>query len=313
MNKDSRMKEFEKHKLSRFPVITAYAKKSTRAVVGSILKFVRTGPETVVLTPPVARGGNWLYEWLRAEQIAQDTHSPAFLIETQGMEPWLAEFPKLKELTKDSSHLRFRSMRVIGVSQKIRELFSDQEVNNFIDKYLLSDSFVRRQERAKETVTSESLVINIRRGDYYSNPVVHRDFGIDTVLYVKTALDLAVKDHAPNNIVVVSDDLNWCKENLAFLTEVAPTTFEKLGSDMFDDLAAVSVASRLILTNTTFGYWGAYIANRAGQCSIYAPNIHERDKSTTSPRNNAPHQHQTSWIQVAPPAPYRSWLETDAQ
>lgn len=313
MNTDNRMKEFEKHKLSKFPYATAYAKKSIRASIGTILKLVRTGPETVVIVPPIARGGNWLYEWLRAEKIAQDTHAPAFLVKTQAMEPWLVEFPRLRELTKDSTHKRFRSLRVIGVSQKIRELFSEQEVNSFIDKYLLSDSFVRRQERAKETVTSESLVINIRRGDYYSNPIVHKDFGIDTVTYVKTALSLAVKDRRPDKIVVVSDDLNWCKENLAFLTEVAPTTFEKLGSDMFDDLATISVASRLILTNTTFGYWGAYIANRGGQCSIYAPNIHERDESSTLPRNDAPHQHQADWVQVAPPAPYRSWLEADAQ
>lgn len=312
MNTDNRMKEYEKNKLSKFPNATAYTKRSIRAFLGTILKFVRTGPETVILVPSVARGGNWLYEWLRAEKISQDTQAPAFLVKTQAMEPWLAEFPKLQELTKDSTHLRFRSMRIIGFSQKIRELFSEQEINSFIDTYLLSDSFVRRQQRAQETVTSQSLVINIRRGDYYSNPLVHQDFGIDTVEYVKTALRLATKNQVPDKVVVVSDDLAWCRENLSFLAETAPAIFEKLGADMFDDLATISVASHLILTNTTFGYWGAYIANREGLCSIYAPNIHERDRNIASPKNWVPHQHQTDWFQVSPPSPYKSWLEADA-
>lgn len=307
VNRTKLLNDLEKNNFNRFKSFTSPFKASARRNLAKILENVRTGPETLIVVPPIARGGNWLYEWLRADQISQENKALAFLTYREDMNPWLDEFPMLKNLTKDKNFVKFKTKRIIGAHQDIYKHFSEKELDNFIEKYLLSPSFVNRQENSKKYVTPETLVINVRRGDYYSNKTVHYDFGIHTIEYIKLSLHLALKNLTPSNIIVVSDDLNWCARNLKFLTRIAPTSFEKIGSGMFDDLATLSVAHHLILTNTTFGYWGAYIANRSENCFVYAPNIHQRGVNS----HPAPQQHKKNWIQVHPPENLDSWLEEE--
>lgn len=311
LNDDERTASYRKQQDSRFADFRQHLGLAKGKLVTFALAKIRTGPETVILVPPVARGGNWLYEWMRAQQKEELQQAPAFLLETTGMEAWLQEFPALRRYTRPPQALRFRSHRLIGFSQKIEENFSQEELRTFIKKNLFSESFCRRQEKARDLVQENTLVVNIRRGDYYSLDTIHRLFGIDTVAYLHAALDLALDKGKPSNIVVTSDDLDWCSQNLAFLDEVAPTCFEKFGEGMFDDLAVLSVARRLILTNTTFGYWGAYMANLNYDAEVYAPNIHQDLRDTSFADRKIPIQHQCNWVQVQPPAGWSSWLEVD--
>ena len=48
---------------------------------------------------------------------------------------------------------------------------------------------------------------------------------------------------------------------------------------MFDDLAVLACAKRLILANSTFSYWGAFIAQVLGAQleNIVAPAFHQGD------------------------------------
>lgn len=311
LNDDDRTASYRKQQDSKFSQMGQMLGLAKGKILTFALSKIRTGPETVVLVPPVARGGNWLYEWMRAQEEAEKRQAPAFLLETPGMEAWLQEFPALKSYTRPPQALRFRSRRLIGFSQKIEESFSKEELRSFIERNLFSESFCYRQKKARSLVQENTLVVNIRRGDYYSLDTIHRLFGIDTVAYVRAALNLALEKGKPSNIVVTSDDLDWCAQNLAFLDEVAPTRFEKFGEGMFDDLAVLSVSRRLILTNTTFGYWGAYMANLNYDAEIYAPNIHQDLKNTSFADRTMPIQHQRNWVQVPPPSGWSSWLEVD--
>lgn len=311
LNDDERTASYRKQQDSRFAGFRQQLGLFRGKLVTFALAKIRTGPETVILVPPVARGGNWLYEWLRAQQEEEHQQAPAFLLETSGMEAWLQEFPALEGYTRPPQALRFRSRRLIGFSQKIEENFSREELRTFIEKNLLSEPFCHRQEKARKIVQENTLVVNIRRGDYYSLDTIHKLFGIDTAAYVRAALALALEKGKPSNIVVTSDDLDWCAQNLAFLNEVAPTRFEKFGEGMFDDLALLSVARRLILTNTTFGYWGAYMANLNYDAEIYAPNLHQDMRNTSMAHLRVPVQHQHNWVQVHPPVGWSSWLEVD--
>lgn len=302
-----RNKSIEKAYKNLHRLTTDSLKTYMRGALAKILENYRNGPETLIIIPPIARGGNWLYEWLKADQISRQSGAAAFLAYREDMDPWLKEFPMLQQLTRDKSYVKFKTKRIIGVHQDINSEFSNQDLRNFIEKYLLSPSFINRQQKSKKYITKNSLVINVRRGDYYSDERVHYDFGINTVEYLKIALQRALKNHTPRNIVVVSDDLEWCRNNLEFLNLVSPTSFQKIGKDMFDDLAALSVARHLILTNTTFGYWGAYIGNRDENCFVYVPNIHQRGMSL----NSTPQQHEKSWIQIKPPTYLKTWLEIE--
>lgn len=275
-----------------------------RQPYGYAIRFIRRGPETVLIVPPIARGGNWLYEWMKAYSQQNSTGEKVQITFRAGMEPWIKEFPLLQMLTIKDEDIRFRSLRQIGVNPRINENFAPLEISRFISEVLLtSPLFSESRKHALEVVTPTSLVINVRRGDYYSNPHIKYQFGIDTVRYIRKALEQLLNDFQPTQIILVSDDLDWCTEHLDFLTNIAPTRFAKIGKTMFDDLAVLSVASNLILTNTTFGYWGAYIASKERNARVLAPNVHER----STQHERVPPQHLKGWISIEPDA--GSWLD----
>ncbi len=275
-----------------------------RAIVSRILSVVRTGPEKVLIIPPVARGGNWLYEWMRAYSDSIISRESVTITKKQGMDQWTAEFPMLQQLTIDEKDIRFRSKREIGVHPHIHSDFQLHEIKKFIQNVLLaSPSFQERRQLAASCVDNKTLVINVRRGDYYSDPSISHEFGINTIEYVRKATSEVIKLYEVKKIVVVSDDLAWCSQNLNFLQETSHTIFTKIGRDMFDDLAVLSVASLLILTNTTFGYWGGYIATVTHEPKVWVPNIHQRATSDLE----RPPQHMSQWKAVKPK--HNSWLE----
>ncbi len=287
-----------------------YAIKNTyRKMTARLLEPLRTGPDKFLIIPPIARGGNWLYEWLEAYSSKQKTGHPAYIQYRPSMDPWIQEFPLLDQLTLEKNKIKFRTIREIGVHQNIQNNFTDGQLKNFIHKVLLSsENFQMRRRELSSSIDKDSLVINIRRGDYYTSPAISQRFGIDTIGYIKKAVPQAFKESQYKKLLFISDDLKWCRENLSFLKSFAPVDFKKYGKDMFDDLALLSLADNIVLTNTTFGYWGAYIACIDHPTGVWAANIHERGGSINS-RTGQPIQHLPTWQLVSPDSARLSWLD----
>lgn len=302
----------QKHYTRKKTLVGAISQKvkgSGRAVFARVLTSIRRGNETVLIPPPFARGGNWLFEWMAARAQAQSSGLPTRLQQSAGMESWLAEFPRLRELTIAKKNIKFSFMRKIAFHQDLAKHFSAHDFSDFIEQYLLtSESFSQRLQEARQVVTTESIVVNIRRGDYYSNPVIHHDFGIDTVSYVAKAIRQATDIEQADTIIVTSDDIGWCKENLTFLEAYGKVMFDKDNPGAFTDLAFVAVGHRLILTNTTFGYWGGYIASFTHGAQVWVPNIHER--ANLLGNSQRPMQHLDNWNVVTPPPGVETWLES---
>lgn len=264
-----------------------------RGLYGNVIKYVRNGENLVIFAPPYARGGNWLYEWAYAYENGVTNNRKVRVCYIEGMDVWIKEFPKLENLTIHKKDIPLRDQRAPGFFQDIE---NRTMLDCFVKNVLIdSPSFKKRLEKFNGLDTND-LVINVRRGDYYSNEAIRKNFGIDTVNYIRKATQEAFEQRKYKRIFVVSDDLAWCEENLEFLLDLSPTDFTKHGSSMFDDLAFLASASNLVLTNTTFGYWGAYIAETLQSVTVYAPNMHER---FTSERPEIM-QHRDGWIKIAP-------------
>ncbi len=106
-----------------------------------------------------------------------------------------------------------------------------------------------------------ALVVNVRRGDYYSVPEHRAEFGMNQIGYVREAVERSLADNGvPARFVVVSDDSEWCRRHLApMLAPIAAV--EVRDGDVAHDLATVVHAQRLVLPNSTFSYWGGYIGD----------------------------------------------------
>ena len=104
--------------------------------------------------------------------------------------------------------------------------------------------------------------IQVRRGDYYKFPDHHPQL---TLEYYAKAVAMANTDH----VVIYSDDIAWCKENLKF--DGVNITFAKESSD-WEEMMEMSTYKKLIISNSSFGWWAAYLNTRSDK-QIYAPNI----------------------------------------
>ncbi|WP_161557865.1 alpha-1,2-fucosyltransferase [Micromonospora sicca] len=104
---------------------------------------------------------------------------------------------------------------------------------------------------------------HIRRGDYASNPKYAARFGLCSEDYYRTALRF-IDDRLP--VRVVTDDPQWAAGFIASLP--SPDRFRlEVGADHFADLRTLANARELIIANSTFSWWGAFLG--APQRVIY--------------------------------------------
>ena len=130
---------------------------------------------------------------------------------------WLEMFPELHKLSITSDQMRFTDRRAtyMGAAQGVD--YTPQERARFIkDVLLTSDGFKQSLERAQAFVRDDDLVINVRRGDYY-NSRFEPEFGINIVEYVRQALAKQLALGPVGRVVLVSDNVPWCVDNLTQL------------------------------------------------------------------------------------------------
>ncbi len=110
-----------------------------------------------------------------------------------------------------------------------------------------------------------AVAIHIRRGDYTTLRAKYlmdskEAYYRDALAAVALRLDLA-STASPAPLLVVSDDLAWCR---AYFSASPPPGFEPVyvsSASAQEDLAVLCAARRHILSNSTFGWWGAVLAD----------------------------------------------------
>lgn len=90
--------------------------------------------------------------------------------------------------------------------------------------------------------------LHVRRTDYVGNSLHHTN--LDRSYYEK-ALEIL----NPNKVIVFSDDTEWCKSHKLF------SNFEISENNEYVDLYLMSNASQHIIANSSFSWWGAWLAN----------------------------------------------------
>lgn len=98
--------------------------------------------------------------------------------------------------------------------------------------------------------------VHVRRGDYVSNAKYNAIFGTCSENYYRNAIAL-ISGELP--VIIVSDDVAWAQEfALSVPLRPAPITVSS-GTNHYQDLATLAGASELVLSNSTFSWWGAFL------------------------------------------------------
>lgn len=228
---------------------------------------LRVGNRTVIMTPAAGmRFGNWLYLWLEAHQRTS-AGSPTVILEQPGMELWLAQFPALRPFTLPFSQVRFsdRRDREPRKPNRYGVDFTRETLEAFVTECLAPGILADQ---------SGTLVVNVRRGDYYEGSLFREMFGFDQIGYIREAMDRA---GPAERVLVVSDDAEWCRENIGRLVESGGAAVEYAIADPVTNFRAVAGAGRIIGTNSTFTYWAAYTAGVIHQDPhVIMPRFHAR-------------------------------------
>ena len=106
--------------------------------------------------------------------------------------------------------------------------------------------------------SSPTVSLHVRRGDYLNHPNTHPQLSLN---YYNNAMD----KFPGHNVLVFSDDINWCKHHL----NRSNTHFIENNTDVID-LYLMSLCNNNIITNSTFSWWGAWL-NQNKNKKIIAP------------------------------------------
>ncbi len=237
------------------------------------------------------RGGNHLYQWMLAHSRRRE-NPQTYVRTTENQAAWLEEFPHLRELAVRPHDMHVTDRRSLALGQAFGSDFTRDELTDFCTTRLLaSTSFSRRLTHLRETVSERIVTVNVRRGDYYGTPF-EPEFGMRITPFVIQALNVLSRREAVDTVQLVSDDLGWCRASLApaLIARGVDVRATRPGKDMFDDLAALAVSRRLVLANSTFSYWGAYLATVLGTRpeDVVCPFFHQRALSSGRPRFHDP-------------------------
>lgn len=149
----------------------------------------------------------------------------------------------------------------IKYNQVIKDLFSP--TLEFIDRALADFPFF------KDSVVG---AINVRRGDYLTQPTRHPVITID---YINESLN-----YLPNcdKIIVISDDIDWCRENI----KLSNTVFVDNYVDCYG-LWLLSLCDHFIISNSSYSWWGAYLSRTKNKVVVspntwFGPDIQENTK-----------------------------------
>ncbi len=244
--------------------------------------YVQRGKRGVLLTQPTANLGNFLYEWQYAWHARRSGEDVVCLV-TPKMEPWLPVFGEVaRPLVVRPEQVRLTDRRLRTLHNEFGVHFGADQIAAFAEGFF-GPSGVIGVERvpADQRLTERDVLVNVRRGDYFSVEAHRRSYAFDLDEYLAAALALARETGGPiERIHVVSDGIDWCRANLGWLAgECGRLTYEDRGLAPETHLAILANAPRLILTNSTFSYWGGYLSAWLTERPewVVAPWFHTRD------------------------------------
>lgn len=112
-----------------------------------------------------------------------------------------------------------------------------------------------------ELSLKDPIALHIRRGDYVNNSNRHPVISLD---YYKICLS---NFDNVREVIIFSDDPSWCKTQELFFDD---RFLVSEGTDTYHDLCLMSMCSDFIIANSSFSWWGAWLANRG---KVFYPSL----------------------------------------
>jgi len=212
--------------------------------------------------------GNQLFQWAAGKSYSIK-HNCDFVIDasfynTQTLRKYqINNFEDVKQI---SDVKITKKAFLVTDNYHYRQFPYDPNYIVYLDGYWQSEKyFIENKETIKNTllikdemfnylkskypfISDNSLSMHIRRTDYVTSNGYHP---VQPLKYYQDAYDVIGGNP---NILVFSDDIQWCKDNLKFDN----LHFIENQSDILD-MYLISMCNNNVICNSTFSWWGAWI------------------------------------------------------
>ncbi len=118
----------------------------------------------------------------------------------------------------------------------------------------------RAMEISDAIRSTESVCVNVRRGDFVSNPEANRFHGVCSLEYFAQGVEFVSERTANPHLYFFSDDPVWCRENMKFDVPVTLVDHECAGEKFSSYLTLMSQCRHFVIPNSSFGWWGAWLS-----------------------------------------------------
>lgn len=197
-------------------------------------------------------------------------------------------FPKIKNPTDNSPNQQINKFvinesNIFEILPFVKKGSFDQDIylDGFFQQYKFVDDALKNiftfseyenhdcLKIDKESNLDENLMISIRRTDYVTRQSTNKFHGFLGLDYFNSAIKKL--PFIPKKIFVFSDDEEWCRDN--FKDRNMFIVDGKLsGKKFIDKLQMMSKFSNMIIPNSTFSWWAAWLSEKNGTLkNIYAP------------------------------------------
>lgn len=105
---------------------------------------------------------------------------------------------------------------------------------------------------------TSSCAIHVRRGDYVADSGAAQTLGAQSLDYYHSAITI-MREHGYTSFTVHTDDRKWVAENLE-----GPDVSISTASSALEDFISLSKASAIVMSNSSFSWWAAFLASRRG-------------------------------------------------
>lgn len=141
-----------------------------------------------------------------------------------------------------------------NISRKIRLIFT-----------IKSEDIETNEEILKlnnEIVSSESICIHIRRGDYITNPINYKIFGeLSKEFYLKAINHIESKTKSKTKKFLFSNDIEWCKRTFSENQDITIVNNKLSGLNGITHFWLMSKCKHFVIANSSFSWWAAWLAD----------------------------------------------------
>lgn len=170
-----------------------------------------------------------------------------------------------------------RGQALLGYWQS--ELYFQEYRKEISAEFTLKEqSSVTAQQISVAMQGGNSVAVHIRRGDYLSNPSALRTHGICSLGYYNHAMSLLNERINDAQFYIFSDDIAWAKENIKIGKTSKNLIFIE-GESVETDFWLMTQSKHHIIANSTFSWWGAWLANNTDEQLVICPSPWFDDKN----------------------------------